>query len=190
MGGTRRRSTRDRRRQGGRLDAIQQMMVMTVGPGRGVLSAVLLLPEHVSLRRRRQPGRRGRAPERRHDDVRLERPLQPLERPDRRLLPGAGVFRHRPVAGAALPQRTLGRARAGSASSSTAWPRSRCSSSSCSSASMVFVFYIYQQPPLSFQPIDQRAARRAGDARRASRRIEQQLRPGVRRTPGAPPIGC
>ena len=61
------------------------------------------------LRRRRFPGGRGGPAERRHHPLRLERPLQHLERPARRHVSVPLLFRLRPVAGAALPDRQLHR---------------------------------------------------------------------------------
>ena len=61
------------------------------------------------LRRRGLPGGRGRPPERRHHQFRLERPLQPLERTARRHVSVSLLFRMRPVPGAALFDRPVHR---------------------------------------------------------------------------------
>ena len=74
----------------------QQMLVMTARTcRRGRCRRCCCLPDHVSFDRRLASRGGGRTPERRHDDVRLERSLQPVERPDRRHVPRAGLLRHR-----------------------------------------------------------------------------------------------
>ena len=75
----------------------QQMFVMIARPGRGASScAVVLLPAHVSFADAVSLADAAGPAERHHDEVRLERSLQPLERAHRRRVSGAGVLRHRP----------------------------------------------------------------------------------------------
>ena len=81
---------------------------------------------------------------------RLRQPLQLLVGHRRRLLPGAVVLRHRPVAGAALPVGALGRPRAASACSSTASFKMPMQFLILFVGVMVFVFYLFVAPPLFF----------------------------------------
>ena len=72
--------------------------------------AIHLLAGRCFVRQRRFAGGRGGKAERRQLPFRLERPLQRLERADRRDVPGAGLFRLRSIAGAALSYRKVDRA--------------------------------------------------------------------------------
>ena len=91
---------------------VQQMCIIFAGAGD------LARHRHSSpapvrlLQRRRLPRRRRRPPQRRHHPLRLERPLQHLERPHRRHLPLPLLLRLRSIAGAALPHRQIHRAKA------------------------------------------------------------------------------
>ena len=88
---------------------VQQMCVIFVGLVIALVTTIVLLPASGLLRRRRFPGGRGGPVECRDHPLRLERSLQHLERPDRRHVPLPLLFRLRPVAGAALPDRQLRR---------------------------------------------------------------------------------
>ena len=83
---------------------------MLGGHGASPLVLIVLAPARrrvaaggAQARRRARPHERRRA-----STLDLEQPLQLLVGPHRRLLPGAVVLRHRPVAGAALPLGPLG----------------------------------------------------------------------------------
>ena len=72
----------------------QQMLIMFAGLFVALVMAIWLLPADVSFLDAVYARGRGRQAERGTTDVRLERPLQHLERPVRRHVPGAGLLRH------------------------------------------------------------------------------------------------
>ena len=120
-------------------------------PGGGLVCAVLLLPSHVSFGDAvTLAGAAGRL-NAVTTELRLERPLQPLERPDRRHVPGPRLFRHRPVAGAALPHRQVDRAEPAQPAVQRRRQDPDAVLHSLFIGAMVFVFYIFEQPPMLFQ---------------------------------------
>ena len=88
----------------------QQMLIMFVGLFVALFMAVCAAAGRRVVLRRGIARGRGRTAERGRHDVRLERSLQHLERPDRRHVPVPRLFRHRPVAGAAISHRQVDRA--------------------------------------------------------------------------------
>ena len=103
----------------------------------------------------------------------VARPRQPLHLlvgPHRRLLPGAVVLRHRPVAGAALPVGALGDREPPRACCSTACSRSRCSSLILFVGVMVFVFYQFNAAAAVLQRAGAARACAATAARRRAAR--------------------
>ena len=86
------------------------MMIMTAGLVAALVTLSCSCSAACLVLRRHHPRGRGGQAQRGHHELRLERPLQPLERPDRRHVPLAVLLRLRPVPGAALPHRKVDRA--------------------------------------------------------------------------------
>ena len=135
------------------------------------------------LRGRRVPGGRGGQAERRRSELRPEQPLQPLERPDRRIVPGARLFRLRSVAGAALSDRQIRGAeqaqpavqRHGEGADAVLHPVRRRDGVSCSTCSC--------QPPMLFEKNAMKAISFAAAAMPRCR--AGSTRPGQRRKQAA-----
>ena len=88
---------------------VQQMAMIMLALVLAFAVAISMLPKDVSFFDAVEARRSGRQAERRHHHLRLERPLQHLERVDRRNVSGAGVLRNRSKPGAALLDRKIHR---------------------------------------------------------------------------------
>ena len=102
---------RHRRHQGGHLDRRAADADHLLRPDRGACVVIIRCcrPDVSFVDAVYLAGAVGQA-QRRRPAVRLEQPLQPVERADRRHVPGAGLLRLRSIAGAALPHRKIDRA--------------------------------------------------------------------------------
>ena len=133
---------------------VQQMLLISCALVLALFMAVHLLPANISWAKRAFAGGSGGKAERGESALRLGRPLQPVERCHRRNVPGAGLLRLRPEPGAAVSHGQVDRAKPPESDSSTPWRKSRCSSFILFIGAMVFVLFIFEKPPLLFQPVE------------------------------------
>ena len=114
-------------------------------------------------------------------NLRLERPLQRLERTDRRDVPGAGLFRHatsrqvqRYLTGKSIAQSRL-------SLMFNAMAKIPMQFFILFIGAMVFVFFIFERPPVLFQPVGAEPdSRRRADIRPSNDRYDRGLRSAAR----------
>ena len=165
---------------------VKQMYIIVFGLVAVAIALVLGLPGDVSVRR--CPARRRR--HRPHAGLRLplhaERDLHVLVGPDRRPVPDAVVLRLRPEPGAALSHRPLRSRRPRRRSYMSAYWKIPLQVLVLMIGVLVFVFYLFNEPPMLFNPVHEARVKQSALAGRYAD-AEQRFSTGVRESPRSPP---
>ena len=168
---------------------VKQMAIIVVGVLAAVAMLVAGLPETVTRESCADRRRRHRPAHAASTSVHPERDLHVLVGPDRRHVPDALVLRLRPEPGAALPHRQVG----GGGPSSlymSAYSKIPLQALVLMTGVLVFVFYLFVQPPMLFNPVHETALKpgpTGGSTRRSSGDSHGRLRVAARRRRPMPP---